>query len=1457
MKTPVFRIAAGIVLSLAAVGASAQEIRYQAEISQADRVNSRGVPLKTLRDFLRQDRYNVNGGHHRDPGDTPDSRFATVEARGLIDGARLVTAPGLEGKVLSGQITRLEVTVSGSDRSLLLRVAEFSPGGTPPEPPPAMPATKGTPGDSLPPAPAEKVHFRVTWLTTLGPSDWMDSNGKALDRLREVLKQDRANVNRFGKADAGDERDPLFLSAAERSRFDTALLSIDPVLLDPLSRREAVKVLVRMTQEGKLLVTRPEPDPGVLLEDEASLFEAKRWKVDGLVSSGDPGAEKGLRELIALSVLLHGRAHESSVLAKVLLAKWLIEGGRGEGAKGLLEEIEEDFRSAASHEVDPATIPAVMGFLVEAQRVLGNPGAADSILRELLDPPGSETWKLNEEGRARLESLRKEGAATSPHAGEARPSYEEVLAAMVEAENDPRTTGIRRLELLSAAVSLHPRRRGADYEKLVEQLGKRVAETDSSSVDESTYLSYADAVMILAYEDFRAGRLESAEVRCEEVLKLLDAPGREEQMPSLSARLLQVRLATARGNAGEAEGIARRHFEWAKGLFVPHDGRLQDLASTYFELLADRGGVSEAEAVATPLAEACLGNVDLPDPELRLFWHELMAMTAFDSGDEARTDAWYGRIFAAMKEDATLQAAFASCYSRWGHLYEGAGQYGRAEEIWNAAAESLSGKPEATGDYVSLLQDLSLIRKHYRDEQGAVAIIEKSRNLARERLGSDSREYAVACNNLVLSLNALGRSDEAMRMADEALRVAAIHPDRSWGEENSIIFRNNRAVLLMNSDPAAAGAVYAELVAEMEAKGRHEDQDLAFYYTNLGMALRETGRDDEAEEALLRAVDILRGQGWENQRNLSLLLDTLGILAMRKGRVAEAVERARESARLAENFLQNASLFASETEKLALGSLFSGGSQLHILVEAGKVEEACELSLRRKGSVLDQSIREARTLLNRGADPRRDKLVEELRGRQRQLNRLTLALQQAGSSDEEGALTKLRQEVKRLQVRLLEGNGSSPDSTADPTPDLAAVRKRLGKDGRFYELVLATDLEHSDYYGAFEITGESVRWIRLASGEAVRIALAGFRDSVDAYLKARSEADLGESSVRLEEASRRLHGIVCEPLQIPVPSPGRIVICPEAALHFVPFAALLDDEGKFEGEYRIFDEVGSARDFCRREGEGKRDLLSAVVVGAPDYLHSDAGKTGDDKSGGALNRDLVNLTGIARSGGVSLSPLPGSGREADLVAGTLESAGARVTLLTADRATEEALAGARAPAIVHVATHGVFFHQDGASPGGSSDPMLRGALALSGAQNSIDAWSRSRFPDTAHDGWLFAAEAARLDLQGTELVTLSACETGIGDLASGEGVIGLRRAFVAAGARHVLSTLWPISDEMTVELMLDFYERLGQGQDATVAFASAQGEALKVFREQDARGEAIALFGAFVMNRAGTGQGLP
>ncbi len=229
-------------------------------------------------------------------------------------------------------------------------------------------------------------------------------------------------------------------------------------------------------------------------------------------------------------------------------------------------------------------------------------------------------------------------------------------------------------------------------------------------------------------------------------------------------------------------------------------------------------------------------------------------------------------------------------------------------------------------------------------------------------------------------------------MADESLRVAATHSD----PDSATIYRNNRAILLMDSDPVAAEKIYAAIVAEMEAMGRHEEHRLALFYMNLGAARRETRDFNGAEEAFRRALEILKNQGWEDQRNLSIILDALAALAMRSGRVAEAVDHVRESVRLAESYLRNASAIASESEKLALGSLFQTGEDVHILLAAGETEEACELSLRSKGTVMDQSIREAKALQGLSDDADKRKLVAELRARQRQFQRVSLALQQGG-----------------------------------------------------------------------------------------------------------------------------------------------------------------------------------------------------------------------------------------------------------------------------------------------------------------------------------------------------------------------------------------------------------------------------------------------------------------------------
>jgi CHAT domain-containing protein len=131
--------------------------------------------------------------------------------------------------------------------------------------------------------------------------------------------------------------------------------------------------------------------------------------------------------------------------------------------------------------------------------------------------------------------------------------------------------------------------------------------------------------------------------------------------------------------------------------------------------------------------------------------------------------------------------------------------------------------------------------------------------------------------------------------------------------------------------------------------------------------------------------------------------------------------------------------------------------------------------------------------------------------------------------------------------------------------------------------------------------------------------------------------------------------------------------------------------------------------------------------------------------------------------------------------------------------------------------------------------MHRSGLALSGANSTIKAWKRGEAPPSEEDGILTAEDVSTLDLKGTWLVTLSACDTGSGEARAGEGVIGLRRGFIEAGAQHLLMTLWPISDEATVQIMSDFYEAVHRGSDAPQALAEVQREWLVQLRE--AKGE--------------------
>jgi hypothetical protein len=203
--------------------------------------------------------------------------------------------------------------------------------------------------------------------------------------------------------------------------------------------------------------------------------------------------------------------------------------------------------------------------------------------------------------------------------------------------------------------------------------------------------------------------------------------------------------------------------------------------------------------------------------------------------------------------------------------------------------------------------------------------------------------------------------------------------------------------------------------------------------------------------------------------------------------------------------------------------------------------------------------------------------------------------------------------------------------------------------------------------------------------------------------------------------------------------------------------------------------------------------------------------------------------------------LPGTRAEGERIAAMLG-----VSPWLDARALEGRLKGeCRSPRILHLATHGFFlpdqqpdlrraapslgidpigFAAEGPGAGQLSgprmeNPMLRSGLALAGA----NTWLRAReLPEEAEDGLLTAEDVTGLDLLATELVVLSACETGLGQVHVGEGVFGLRRAFVLAGAKTLVMSLWKVPDEPTRELMEDFYGRLLTGQGRAEALRQAQ-----------------------------------
>jgi CHAT domain-containing protein len=217
----------------------------------------------------------------------------------------------------------------------------------------------------------------------------------------------------------------------------------------------------------------------------------------------------------------------------------------------------------------------------------------------------------------------------------------------------------------------------------------------------------------------------------------------------------------------------------------------------------------------------------------------------------------------------------------------------------------------------------------------------------------------------------------------------------------------------------------------------------------------------------------------------------------------------------------------------------------------------------------------------------------------------------------------------------------------------------------------------------------------------------------------------------------------------------------------------------------------------------------------------------------------ATLLGFPDYGGNAVPPLPGTKVEIDGVSKILKASGYQVKTLTQKDATEAALKALKAPAILHIATHGYFNKDTEVAENGAiginmenaqANPLLRSGLLMSGAAATVAGTNNVNLSSN-DNGIVTAYEVMNMDLDGTSLIILSACETGLGEVKAGEGVYGLQRAFLVAGANALIMSLWKVDDAATQQLMTNFYTNWVKTGNKQKAFKQAQIQLMTKFKE--------------------------
>jgi len=689
------------------------------------------------------------------------------------------------------------------------------------------------------------------------------------------------------------------------------------------------------------------------------------------------------------------------------------------------------------------------------------------------------------------------------------------------------------------------------------------------------------------------------------------------------------------------------------------------------------------------------------------------------------------------------------------------------------------------------------------DYSQALPLCLKGLEIRKRALGPDHPDITDSLYTLASIYRELGNYKKALTLCQQSVAIG----ERHLGPEHPMVADN---LFLL-------GQIQCDL-------GNYSEASSAFHRA-LAIDEKISGLDHPDVLDCLRQLAVLFGKQHELDQSISTYVELFK--RQRRYFVGQILASSdRDSLRLVQKSFASAESFHSVCAEGSADNL-----------DKTRIAGATELALNK---ALLEEVRAAQAEFE--ADPRT--ATKELREQYRSTQFEWEHLGQSGlpKTQLETKRRELQDELSQIESKLTERVGLVAQAVRERNLTLNDIARSLPSQSvlvdfiqyRRYDFAARTNQWREQRYAAyltFPLMNSSTNVVveREDLGEAAPI-----NEAIALVCKRMSAGQFAAKD--LAGALEQLSGLVYSPLARRLTNVSHLIICPDGQLSRVPFE-MLPVGNNFLVEEKTISYVTSGREVVRLANSAAKVRNSkSVVMGNPDF-NFDLANVRPLNPAVQLAGGPSVLRSLSRDyDGLKFQPLPGAEAEARSVAKLL---GDDAILYLGADAREAELKAVQSPRVLHLATHGFYFPDQEFNSTNSSaksnqtrrllyakrnnweNPMVRCGIALAGANHAMQITNA-----LAEDGLLTALDASLLNLQGTELVILSACDSGEGDVKIGEGVMSLRRAFLIAGTQTVLASHWNISDKATSQLMTEFMRRWHAGEPRAQAWREAQLELL-------------------------------